>query len=225
MNSIILTGANRGLGKEIHDSLVSQKSPQTSCYFTSRKPIDNPEEGFEYFLVDFDKADRNGPKIVVDSSSDVVVFINNAGTIDPICMAQDISLPEMERALRVNCTGPLTLAQHLVIQTREIGARLLILNVSSGAARHPVKGWIAYCVSKAAALMALDVLAAENEHVQIEHFDPGVMDTDMQKLIRSQSPDVMPDVCRFQGFKEDQILKKPSQVAEHVISIIQEFTQ
>lgn len=225
MNSIILTGANRGLGKEIHDLLVSQKLPQTSCYFTSRKPIKSSEVGFEYFLVDFSEAHRNSPKIVVDSSSDVVVFINNAGTIDPICKAQDVSLAEMEYALRVNCTGPLTLAQHLVVQTREIGARLFILNVSSGAARRPIKGWMAYCVSKAATLMALDVLASENEHVQIEHFDPGVMDTDMQNLIRSQSPDVMPDVCRFQGFKEDRVLKNPRQVAEHVVSIIQEFIQ
>ena len=223
MNAIILTGANRGLGKEIHDLLVRKKSPHTSYYFTSRQPIENPEECFEYVLVDFDKLDRKAPRIKVNSSSDAVVFINNAGSIDPICMAQEVSLYELEHALRVNCTGPLTLAQQLVTQTKEIGARLLIFNVSSGAARQPIKGWMAYCVSKAAALMALDVLAAENEHVQIEHFDPGVMDTDMQKIIRSQSPDVMPDVGRFQGFKEDKVLQSPKKVAEHVVSFIDEF--
>ena len=220
MNSIIVTGANRGLGKEIHDLLVDKRIAQANCYFTSRKPIESPEKCFKYFIIDFGKINISAFEIEIDSPDDVVIYINNAGTIEPIGKAQDVTLSNLEYALRVNCTGPLAFAQDLVIQTKRIGARLFILNISSGAARHPVDGWLAYCVSKAAALMAFDVLASENDHVEIEHFDPGVMDTDMQSFIRTQLPDIMPDVEKFRDLRDKHILKSPQEIALKVISII-----
>lgn len=225
MNSVILTGANRGLGKAVHDSLVSQTLDHTICYFTTRKPVKNRKKDFLYHIVDFGDYDRNRPDIEIHPSSKVVVFINNAGSIAPICSAHKVSMADMEYAFRVNCSGPLALAQDLVMQTTEIGGRLFILNISSGAAKQPIKGWMAYCSSKAAIRMALDVLAEENNNVQVEHFDPGVMDTDMQRLIRSQSPDVMPDVDRFRDFKKDQVLQNPGQVAKRLIAIIQKVMQ
>ena len=222
MNSIILTGANRGLGQELHNIIVKNIPTAAKCIFVSRKPVSEPSEGSEYIQADFGKQGGLDFGFDFGAETKAVVFINNAGTIEPIGKAEDILASDLERALRVNCTGPLTLAQQLVIKTREVGARLFILNVSSGAARHPIKGWMAYCVSKAAAVMALEVLAMENVHVTVQHFDPGVMDTDMQKHIRGQSADVMPDVGLFQGFKNDQALKSPREVAENIIAIVRE---
>jgi len=223
MNSIIVTGANRGLGKNIHDLLAHEKISETNCYFTSRVPVTSPEKLFKYFIVDFNKSDIKKPGIEVGSPGDTVIYINNAGMIEPIGKAKDITISDLECSLRVNCTGPLALAQNLVIQTKSVGARLFILNISSGAATHPVDGWLAYCTSKAAALMAFDVLASENVHVEVKHFDPGAMDTDMQKLIRTQSTDLMPDVQKFRDLKDKQVLKCPNEVAMEIISIIKEI--
>lgn len=221
MNTIILTGANRGLGHALHE-LLAHENLSGRCIFISRKPLADEREGFQYVQADLGQDDLHliVPDLAPDSK--VVVLISNAGTIEPIGKAIDVTTSDMEVALRVNCLAPLIIAQQLVAEAGKMGARLFILNVSSGAARHPMKGWMAYCVSKAAALMALDVLAAENEHVDVMHFDPGVMDTDMQRYIRQQPTGIMPDVDLFREFKMDHALKSPREVAEQILAIVQD---
>lgn len=224
MITIILTGASRGLGKEIHDLLIGEILSNTECHFITRSPVENQSANFKYSLIDFNNFEVERLSIDIDPSSDLVFFINNAGVIDPIKKAQDISKFDIDFALRVNFTGPLMLAQYLTSQTKLKGAKLFVLNITSGAARHPVHGWMAYCVSKAAAVMAFDVLALENMHVRAEHFDPGVMDTDMQSCIRKQKTEVMPDVNKFTILKEDQSLKSPKEVAVEIVSKIKELS-
>ena len=68
--------------------------------------------------------------------------------------------------------------------------------------------------------MGLDVLAAENANVQVTHFDPGVMDTSMQQLIRDQAVTKMPDVATFRKYREDGLLKQPELVAVELIQLM-----
>ena len=222
MNSIILTGASRGLGRELHKLLVLDDLPSGQRIFISRRPLAEAHASYRYIQADLGQQDGLNIGLDIAPDSKVVVFINNAGTIEPIGKAVDVPALDIESALRINCLGPLSLAQQLAVETRKISARLFILNVSSGAARRPIKGWMAYCVSKAAAVMAFDVLAAENDHVEVLHFDPGVMDTDMQSHIRQQAAEAMPDVELFRGFKTDHALKGPREVAEQIISVVRE---
>ena len=223
MNSIILTGSNRGLGKEIHDLLICGKNFDNKYYFISRNPVPNPDSRYEYLGIDFNRIDKIESLINLDSSNEAVVLINNASTIDPIEKSCNLVLSELENTIRVNCIAPLGLARALAIRTEEINAKLLIINITSGASKRPIQGWMAYCVSKAAAVMALDVLALENRHVKLIHFDPGVMDTDMQRMIRLQLPDTMPDVNTFKKFKDELLLKQPREVAKKILSIIKEI--
>ncbi|MDX3895328.1 SDR family NAD(P)-dependent oxidoreductase [Pusillimonas sp.] len=222
MITVILTGANRGLGHELHQLLV-EGSPSIQGIFISRQPLPSVREQDIYIQADFEHDDLRELALKLSLTSKVIVFINNAGTIEPIAKAVELDQTSMENALRVNCMAPLVLAQRLALEAEKNGGRLLILNISSGAARRPIKGWMAYCVSKAAAVMALDVLAAENNHIEVRHIDPGVMDTRMQEHIRRQSPATMPDVGAFQNFKEQQVLKEPKEVAEHIIGIVQDM--
>jgi len=222
MNAIILTGASRGLGYELHDLLVRENFPMAQRIFISRKSLGETHEGYQYIQADFDQHGGMNIKIDILPNTKFVVFISNAGTIEPIEKAVDVPFFSMESALRVNCLGPLTLAQQLAVKAKSVGARLFVLNISSGAAHRPVKGWMAYCVSKAAAVMALDVLAAENDHVKVLHFDPGVMNTEMQGHIRLQRAEVMPDVELFKGFSTNHALKNPREVAEQIMSIVRD---
>ena len=45
---------------------------------------------------------------------------------------------------------------------------------------------------------------------------PGLVDTDMQELIRAQSPDVQPDVAWFQQRHDDGAMNDPAWVARHI---------
>lgn len=222
MNSIILTGANRGLGHSLHKLLIQGDIPGQHI-FISRKTISDRCNNYRYLQLDLGHVDNEKLSFNIPPECRNVILISNAGTINPIGKSAEITIQEMEYSLHVNCFGPLYISQHLVKKTKEIGARLFILNISSGAADHPIKGWMAYCVSKAASKMALDVLASENDHVNVTHFDPGVIDTDMQAHIRQQSLDTMPDVTLFQEFKKNNKLRKPQEVAEQIANILKDF--
>jgi benzil reductase ((S)-benzoin forming) len=219
MNSIILTGANRGLGHALHEALA-QETWQAHCVFLSRKPLNDQRQEFNYLHLDFGNPDLIISPFDIPSDSKSIIFINNAGTIEPIGKAAEIPRIQIEHAMRINCLSPLSLAQQLSRQALRLNARLFILNISSGAAHRPIKGWAAYCVSKAAAVMAFDVLAAENDHVDVIHLDPGVMDTDMQTHIRQRSSEEMPGVETFRELAASSSLKNPLDVAEQVMSII-----
>ena len=223
MNKIILTGANRGLGKQIHDLLVEEKMPDVSCYFISRDSNAVSNKAFRYLNLDLGSKNIEKLNFGNFSKSDIVIFVNNAGVIDPIANAENVSVKELEYSLRVNCVGPFAIAQQLTKETKQIkDARLVVINVSSGAASYPVCGWASYCTSKAAAVMAFDVLAAEHKHVTVRHFDPGVMDTEMQNYIRKQSPKIMSGVDKFIKLKQKGSLKNPRDVAKEVFFMIQE---
>ena len=62
-----------------------------------------------------------------------------------------------------------------------------LVNMSSGAATTPYRGWAAYCASKAAVEMLTEVVGLEEADTGLLAYAgrPGVVDTDMQALIRA----------------------------------------
>jgi len=219
MKTIVVTGISRGLGAAIHESLKKEAN-DINCICLSRGWINERSECMQYIQMDFTDAEKLPPLPLISAESEIVVFINNAGTIEPIENAVDIDTRSMQVALNVNFLSPFKIAQQLTLQTKASNARLFILNVSSGAAHRPIRGWTSYCVSKAAVFMGFNVLSSENKHVSVKHFDPGVMDTGMQEYIRQQSCQKMPDVEMFKSFYANTNLKSPVDVAEDIMSFI-----
>ena len=80
-----------------------------------------------------------------------------------------------------------------------------IVNVSSGASQHPIEAWSAYCAAKAGLNHFTRVLAAEEPAVTVVAVRPGVVDTQMQAVIRQEGPGMMTDakVAYFQGLQTD----------------------
>ena len=229
--TVILSGPTRGLGRALLDQLISQAFPLVGLgrdlgrIAAVAKSAPTPVE-----LVDVDLgADPDALKealaavrrILSYTSIGHLVFISNASIIEPIGQATGLTYSGLERAMRINCLAPLIIANFLAETAQIQGRPLLVLDVSSGAASRPIRGWQAYCTSKAAYKMGLDVLAAENSHVQVFHFDPGVMDTSMQYLIREQQVADMPEVEVFCSYREDGLLKAPLTVAAELILLIE----
>jgi benzil reductase ((S)-benzoin forming) len=216
------------LGRALFDQLVSQRYPMIGLgrdlarVATQAAVASGPVDLLEVDLEDVDALEnalvalRRSVQLVADP----LVFISNAGVIEPIGQAADLRLADLERVLRINCLAPLmiahTLANIAYIQHRT----LLILDISSGAADRPIRGWQAYCTSKAAYKVALDVLAAENTHVRVVHFNPGVMDTPMQEVIRQQKEADMPEVAAFRAYQTEGVLKAPSVIAAELILLM-----
>lgn len=136
-------------------------------------------------------------------------LIHNAGIIDPIAPINEIELSAWQQAMATNVEAPLFLTQLLSRQLS--GGR--VLNISSGAAQHPVAGWAAYCVSKAALSMLTRSFQLEVDTTFFTSVRPGIIDTPMQTIIRHASNMDSDKLDFFKSLKQKGQLIKPAAVA------------
>jgi len=66
----------------------------------------------------------------------------------------------------------------------------------------------------------LDCLSAENSHITVEHIDPGVLNTSMQKKIRNSENEVVSEARFFSNLKASGKLLEPDVVAKKIIKRI-----
>ena len=95
-------------------------------------------------------------------------------------------------------------------------------NISSGAARNGYSGWSAYCATKAAVdLMTESVQIEEEEHGLLRAYSvaPGVIDTDMQAVIRECRIEDFPMVEKFRDLKARDAFNTPEFVAQKLLDI------
>jgi NAD(P)-dependent dehydrogenase (short-subunit alcohol dehydrogenase family) len=134
-------------------------------------------------------------------------LVNNAGILGPIGPLVEADVEGYEQNWAVNVLGPLLMARKAIPHLRRSKGR--ILNVSSGAAVHAIEGWGAYCLAKGAVNQLTRMIAAEEPDVTAISFRPGVVDTEMQALIREQGGEGMPEEVhrRFVGYhRQGQLL-------------------
>lgn len=112
------------------------------------------------------------------------ILVNNAGVMGPLATLADASPEAWRRAIDINIGGTmLVLNAALPLLRRAPAPR--VVSLTSGAARVPMPGWSAYCVSKAGTDMLHAVLAREEPDLKVFALNPGPVDTRMQKAIRA----------------------------------------
>ena len=226
MKAFVLTGVGAGLGRALHDILLSDEFKNDQKVFISRSLRSHKKnrKNCTYLSMDFLNPIVEPIAEAIHPSTKTIIFLNNAGVINPIGPALSIDGVDLKKSLMVNLYAPVGIAQSLGRLSEVLNAEFIIFNVSSGAANRPVKGWMPYCVGKAAARMAFDVMAAESEQVSVLHFDPGVMDTGMQNYIRDRTELEMPDVYAFKKMKDTLVLKAPEGVARSILDLLRGFS-
>lgn len=215
---IILTGCSSGLGKSLFD-LLSNTNEQLLCI--TRRRLNKYEKGNIKFLtqdlvaLDDDFLNKL-KKEVINCRDESVIFINNAGVVDPVNDIGELDNELFKQSINVNFTSPSLIINAICNEIIKQGKKIFILNISSGAAIHPLSGWASYCSTKAAMKMFLDCLQLQNPTmVEVKHFDPGVMDTQMQEKIRT-SNFLRKD--EFISLKEEGRLRKCSDVAIQIVT-------
>jgi sepiapterin reductase len=225
----VLTGASAGLGQALalglmnadtslitlsrrHDKALAAHAAASGCTVQQiQVDLSNPaaaEIGAEQIVSNLPQSARR------------YLLINNAGTVDPIApVARLTSAATITSALSLNVTAVMLLVAAFLRNTPE-GSDRRILNISSGAGRNPMPGWGVYCATKAALDRYTQVLAAENPNVKAVSLAPGVVNTGMQKQIRSSSPDAFPSLRRFIDMHEQGQLAEPAAVAAKIIKYL-----
>lgn len=216
---IFITGANKGLGFYLYKNICFMENSKITIIGRNNHPNINKKDSFEkHDLSKLPKKGFNVEKKILD-----IIFISNAGIIEPIIPATSQNYKALHKNHMINFYSPNYISSFLakISKTRKIP--LYILNISSGAASKPIAGWSAYCSSKASIIMALNCLEAENERVKVMHIDPGIMNTNMQKTIRTTTSENMKDVKKFIGFKKNKKLLDPSKIATKIIKNLKSF--
>jgi NAD(P)-dependent dehydrogenase (short-subunit alcohol dehydrogenase family) len=190
--AVLVLGASRGLGEAIAFALgrkgfaigVGCRKQADADAISARLQ----ESGARALPLVVDVTDAAG----VDRTTETLArwyghiagLVNNAGVIDPIARIANTDPAAWAQLINVNVTG----AYHGVRAVLpHLSAGGVIVNVSSGAASHPMEGWSAYCASKAALAMLTRPIHHEyaDQGVLTFGFRPGVVDTGMQEKIRA----------------------------------------
>lgn len=226
MKTVLLTGISSGLGQAFFDYLIT-KELNLCCisrrFLPYQQEIAQSKANISLVKHDLNDTDNLVSKInealgLVLKLSEEIVFINNAGMINPIGGIGKLDEKALEESIKVNFHSPVLISNYLFSLSQD--KIIKILNISSGAANYPIAGWPMYCSTKAGIKMFFDVLAEQfknNQNVMVHNIDPGVMDTQMQTIIRKSGNDDFPMHEYFVGLKSDEKLLLPEQVAEKIM--------
>tara|TARA_R110002073_G_scaffold325056_1_gene503577 strand:+ start:12423 stop:13094 length:672 start_codon:yes stop_codon:yes gene_type:complete len=217
--TVIITGANRGLGKAFVDVLLNRED----CFVISMsRRLSEEQKSYSskrFGFVEVDLSENNlDKKITVLKDlvvSETIYFINNASIIEPIMRVEDIDEAAMDRTLSVNIKSTMLITKFLLVNFNS--KALTFANISSGAAKRAISNWSLYCSSKAFIQMFFDVAESEYKHHRFLNINPGVIDTGMQKSLRNSD---FPDVENFKELQKQGQLKLPIDVAEELIKTI-----
>jgi benzil reductase ((S)-benzoin forming) len=222
---IIISGANKGLGKAIADKYLLETDVRVISLsrFLSDDHADSVEAGKLLFIqVDLKEKNIESKLEVVKEfigSDERIVFVSNAGTIDPIRAIGVFNDNEIADMVAVNVIAPVVITNYLM---KYFGNRNLdFVNISSGAATRPIENWSLYCSAKAFVKMFFQIFKEEQKesgNIRTFTIDPGVMDTGMQAIIRGSG---FPEKKDFQRLKDEGKLKTSQEAASEVIKMIQ----
>ncbi len=217
MNLHIVTGGSRGLGQALVNFLTERgddvadisrsgiscaKSRSFNCDLATADPKERAIQSvFEAFPI---------------KQYDRLTLVNNAGMVDPIKHVADLDEVSIARNIAVNLTAPIALTSAFLRLSAGFDGPRVIANVSSGAASRPKASWATYSSAKAGLECFTKALAmdlADDSRVKTIIFEPGVVDTEMQALIRNTRPEDFDDVARFVTYKNDGQLLSATTVA------------
>lgn len=179
-STILITGANRGLGARFVAELLRQGAAK--IYAASRTPGGVAAEVLadpRVHALTLDITDQASVDAAAKAAPDVTVLVNNAGVL-AFGSILDGDLAAFDRDVQTNYLGTLRTIRAFVPVLKANGGGA-IANVLTLVALAPVGGMGGYCASKAAAHSMTQSLRAELRGTGIEVIGayPGGIDTDM----------------------------------------------
>ncbi|MRH77302.1 SDR family NAD(P)-dependent oxidoreductase [Spiribacter sp. C176] len=218
----VITGGGSGIGQALAKRLAEhgQHVLIIGRRAEALEETQGDQANIEPCVADVSTAEGRANIVKALRGKQIQWLVHNAGILEPVGPLLAQSTDALRKAWAVNVEGPISLSAALIEQM-PAGSR--ILHVSSGAAHTAYPGWGAYCMTKAALHMAYEILRQELDErdVAVGSLRPGVVDTPMQALIRSQTEADFPAVEQFQALKSSGSLATPEQVAAYMHNVLE----
>ena len=222
MKLAIVSGGSKGLGHAIAEKLIVDGYQVVE--FSRSAP-------HAYSIkLDFSAPDLMLPALSANLETlaakqwDEIVVVSNAASLSPIGPTSKKNSMAVLANININFTSAILFMSEVIKHFQPHPCRKVLASISSGAALKAYSGWSLYCSAKAGLESYVRTVAVEQENETspfvMLNVDPGVMDTDMQSLIRSSHKDDFPAVDYFIHRKESGELRTPDQVAIGVVKIL-----
>ena len=191
----VVTGASRGIGKEIAKTLAAKGATVVVNYNGSAEKAEETvkeiealggkAEALQCNVSDYDKA-AEMMAYVVKTYGRVDILVNNAGiTRDNLLMK--MSEEDFDAVLNTNLKGAFNCMRHVARQmVKQRGGR--IINISSVSGVMGNAGQVNYSASKAGIIGLTRTMARElaSRGITVNGIAPGFVDTDMTKVLPEQ---------------------------------------
>ncbi len=223
MNYFYITGTSRGIGKAITEELL--KSKDNFVYGMSRNSMIE-HKNYEHITIDFNDLDQTRNfEFKQHKDAGKLVLINNAGVLGHVTQVGNLETDEIIQSYNINLISPSILTNNFIHTYKESPAEKMVINVSSGAARHTISSWSTYCSTKSGLEMFARVIMEEQKEmgenpVKVFSIAPGVVDTEMQDEIREVEPENFSELDRFIQLKKEGKLEDPQLVGRYFADVI-----
>lgn len=199
--SALITGAGKGLGKEIAKQYVQEGASVFLCSRT-RSDLEAVQKELEKSLVEgqhiaieaVDVSDKKGVDAlfekVLETFPDLSILVNNAGIYGPFGPIEDCDWAAWKKAFEINVYGTVYPSRKAVEHFKKRGYGKVV-NLSGGGATNPLPRISAYAASKAAVVRFVETLALEVKEFRIDvnAIAPGALATQMTDLLLEAGPD------------------------------------
>ena len=220
-NSVI-TGCNRGIGKEIVKVFAENGSNIWAC-------VRKENESFTEFINDlerkhsvrispvyFDLRDDNqikaGVQTIKEVKENIDILVNNAGVIFT-ALFQMTPIQKLKELFEINYFSQMLLTQNIsrIMIRQKFGS---IVNISSSAAIDGNEGRTAYASAKAAMITSTKILSKELApyNIRVNSVVPGLTQTDMME--DSTPEDVLEKTLNLISMKR---VGQPEEIANSVL--------
>ena len=234
MKSVIITGANRGIGLNTaiafaragYQVFATMRNPDKAIELKKRISEESLNISLSAMDVNSDESVNQAMDAILKKNGQVDVLVNNAG-IEVHGSVEELEMADFKSVMETNYFGVLRCIKKLLplMRTQRSGC---IINISSVAGRVSNSPLGAYMASKFALEAISETLAGEvkpfNIHVAI--VEPGIIDTDMARSISYGGNSIYPAVNRFGGlFVESLKSPRPStMVSDKILEIAESGT-
>ena len=178
----LVTGANRGIGKQIVETLLSEGAAKVYAAvrdLDSAQPLVK-EHGDKIVPVHLDLAQPDTITDAAETASDVELVISNAGVLKTASPLSDGAIDALTFEMEINVFGLIRMAQAFAPVLKSNGGGVFV-QLNSVASLKAFPDFATYCASKAASYSITqslrDLLKEQGTAILSVH--PGPIDSDM----------------------------------------------
>jgi NAD(P)-dependent dehydrogenase (short-subunit alcohol dehydrogenase family) len=187
MSTVVITGANRGIGLELVKIYAGRGDTVLACCRNPGAATDLAEVAGTVEILETEVSDAKSVAALAESlqSRAVDILINNAGIMGPAPAKQSVQEMDFEgwaETFAVNSMAPVRIMQALMANLRASSdAKLVTITSQMGALSLDMPMAYAYCASKAALnkFMKMAALELGKEGINVCVIHPGWVQTDM----------------------------------------------